>query len=225
MPSDIKYAILDRFFPPYTARRQIWDNAIRVFLRMFYSSVRSTSLWFTTTGCSGGAAPLRLPEGLSYPLRVFVSQSSAMAQCALPSPVPASSGSARNVRPCDAETGSPRKTRRHGRKRKTRVWDVPVRVPASMTVVQDVHEMEGKIVYDCRPPVLPVSIQLRDFRRPSVARPAASSSLPAPPAGRFRCPDDRLRSGQPTRGSLRSRRMIPGQIWRTNCCMSLRCQR
>ena len=52
-----------------------------------------------------------------YLTRVFVSQASAMAQCALPSPVPASSGSARNVRPCDAETGYPRKTRRlHGRK-------------------------------------------------------------------------------------------------------------
>ena len=43
-------------------------------------------------------------------LRVFVSQASAMAQCGLVSPVPGSSGSPRNVRTCDAETGSPRKT-------------------------------------------------------------------------------------------------------------------
>ena len=106
-----------------------------------------------------------------------------MAQCALPSPVPASSGSARNVRPCDAETGSPPKTRRlHGRKRKTRVRDVPVCVPVSMTVVQDVQEMAGAIVYDCCPPVLPVSIKLRNLRCPSVVHPAALSSLPAPPA-------------------------------------------
>ena len=36
------------------------------------------------------------------------------------------------------------------------------------------------MVYDCRPRFLPVSIRLRDFRRPSVVRPAASSSLDVP---------------------------------------------
>ena len=124
-----------------------------------------------------------------------------MAQCALPSQVPANSGSARNVRPCDAETGSSRKSRRlHGRKRKTRVWDVPVRVPVSMTVVQDVHDMEGAIVYDCCPPVLAVSIQLQDFRRPSVARPTASSSLAAFPAGEVPLSRCSAPDRQPTRG-------------------------
>ena len=124
-----------------------------------------------------------------------------MAQCALPSPVPASWGSTRNVHPCDVETGPPRKTRCiHGRKRKTRVRDVPVCVPSSVTSVQDVQELAGAVVYDCRPPVLPVPIQLRGLRRPSVVRPAASSSLAAPPA------EEALGS----RGSVPERAATPG---------------
>ena len=112
-------------------------------------------------------------------LRVFVLQASAMAQCALSSPVPASSGSpcTFEVRPCDAETGSPR-----ARRRMNRVRDVPVYIPSPVTADQAIRELAGAVVYDCRPLVLPVSIRLSDFRRPSVVRPAASSSLAAPPA-------------------------------------------
>ena len=51
-----------------------------------------------------------------------------------------------------------------------------------MTADQVVRELPEAVVYDCRPRVQPVSIRLRDFRRPSVVRPAASSSLAAPPA-------------------------------------------
>ena len=66
--------------------------------------------------------------------------------------------------------------------RQTRVRDIPVSTPSPVTADQTVWELAGAVVYDCRPRVLPVSIQLRDFRRPSVVRPAASSSLAAPPA-------------------------------------------
>ena len=74
-----------------------------------------------------------------------------MTQCTLPSPVPGSSGSTGNIRPSDAETESPRKTRRiHGRKHKTRVRDVPVHAPSTVREVQDVQELAGAVVYDCR---------------------------------------------------------------------------
>ena len=58
VPSNIKSASLDRFFPPWTVRRQIWADALKPFQLMLSSSVRYTSLWFTTTRCSGGGCPI-----------------------------------------------------------------------------------------------------------------------------------------------------------------------
>ena len=203
------------FFLPWTVRHQIWADA----LKPCHSGVSTDVLLFSNLSLvhhyrvfQKGLPHFAFRKDYLTRLRVFVSQLSAMAQCALPSPVRASS--ARNVRPCDAETRSPRKTRRlHGQKSKTRVWDIPVCVPASMTVVQDVHEMEGKIVYDlfCRSRF---NCDTSDFRR-WLARLHRPVWL-LPRRGRFHCPDVRLRSGQPTRGLLRYRRMIPGQIWMTN---------
>ena len=103
-----------------------------------------------------------------------------MDQCGLVSPVPGSSGSPGNVHPYDAETESPRKTRR--RMRPTRLRDDPVHVPSPATADQAVRDLAGAVIYDCRPHILPVSIRLQDFRLPSGVRPAASSSLAAPPA-------------------------------------------
>ena len=63
-----------------------------------------------------------------------------------------------------------------------RVRDAPVHVSSTFTEVQDVRELAGAIVYDCRPPLLPVLIPLRDLQHSSVDYTAASSSLAAAPA-------------------------------------------
>ena len=52
---------------------------------------------------------------------------------------------------------------------------------SQLMVVQDVWELAGALVYDCRPPLLPVSIPLRDLRRSSADRPLAPSGLSALP--------------------------------------------
>ena len=115
-------------------------------------------------------------------LRVFVSQASALQQCTLPSPAPGRSGPAGNPRPGDGEAGSPKKARRiQGRKQKTRVREEPVCEQSALAVVQDVRGLAGALVYDCWPPLLPVSIPLQDFRHSSDDRPTAPSSLAAAP--------------------------------------------
>ena len=112
VPSDVKSASLDRFFPPWTVPRQIWADA----LKPYHSGVSTDVLLFSEINISlvhhyrvfrRGLPHYAFRKDYLTRLRMFVSQASAMAQCALPSPVPASSGSPRNVRPCDAETGSP----------------------------------------------------------------------------------------------------------------------
>ena len=47
--------------------------------------------------------------------------------------------------------------------------------------VQDMPDLAGAIVYDCRPPLLPVSLRLMDIGLLPRSRPVASASLAAPP--------------------------------------------
>ena len=85
------------------------------------------------------------------------------------------------------ESESPRKTRRARRRmRPTRVRDEPVGVESPTMPVQDIPDLMGAIIYDCRPPLLPVSLRLRDIGLSSRARPVDLASLAVPP------PDDSM---------------------------------
>ena len=115
-------------------------------------------------------------------LRVFVLQPTALAQCNMASPVPPSSVSARHARSSEVEPESPRKTRRARRRmRPTRVRDEPVCVVSPTMAEQDIPDLTGAIVYDCRPLLLPVSLQLKDIGLLPRTRPVASARLAAPP--------------------------------------------
>ena len=105
-----------------------------------------------------------------------------MAQCDIASPVPTSSVSARHARSSEVEPESPRKTRcARRRMRPTRVRDEPVGVESPTMAVQAIPDLAGAIIYDCRPPLLPVSLRLKDIGLLPRARPVASTSLAAPP--------------------------------------------
>ena len=54
--------------------------------------------------------------------------------------------------------------------------------PGTLSPVEVSDLAPGSVVYDCRPPLLPVTVQLRGPLSPCVVHPAASSSLAAPPA-------------------------------------------
>ena len=62
--------------------------------------------------------------------------------------------------------------------RPTRVRDEPVGVESPTLNVQDIPDLTGAIIYDCRPPLLPVSLRLRDIGLSPRARPVA---LAVPP--------------------------------------------
>ena len=188
VPSDIKSTSLDRFFPPWTVRRQILADA----LKPCHSGVSTDVLLFSEAQLALVHHYRVFRRGLPHQafrrdyltrLRVFISQASALAQSGLKSLVPGSSDSPRNVRPCDTETKSHRKTRRVRHwMRPTRLQEDPVHVLSPVTVDQTVQDLTGAVVYDCRPRLLPVSITLQDCLRPSGVRPAASASLAAPSA-------------------------------------------
>ena len=111
-----------------------------------------------------------------------MSQATAFAQCDLTSPAPGSSVSPRHAFSCDVETESPRKTRRVRRRmRPTHVRDDPVCVPSPTIADPALLDVSGAVIYDCRPRILPVLIQLKDIGRSPRFRPVASASLAAPP--------------------------------------------
>ena len=165
-------------------------------------------------GVSSGVTPLRFHRDYLERLRIFVHQSSALQQCISPSPAPGSSGPSENPRPGDGEARSPKKARwMQGRQRETRVREEPVCAQSQLTVVQDVRELAGAPVYDCRPPLLPVSIPLRDLLRSSADRPTAPSSLSVVPVEVTPGFSDSVREPVATPGFVE---MTPGQTWKTN---------
>ena len=66
----------------------------------------------------------------------------------------------------------------------------PVRVMAGLVsdlpilTLQDPADAQGALVYDCRPPLLPVSLQLGDLGTFARMRPDVSASVAVPPVGR-----------------------------------------
>ena len=76
---------------------------------------------------------------------------------------------------------SPRRTRRAQRRiRPVRVMDGSgCALPVLM--LQDPADAQGAVIYDCRPPLLPVSLQLGELETFARLRPAASASVAVPP--------------------------------------------
>ena len=92
------------------------NPVIRAFPRMYFSSACWVMPLFTIFGCFEKGRSMS-PYARSHPVAVFVSQASAMDQCDqrrvtyLSSLAPAILGSPRNIRRCDTEAASPRRTR------------------------------------------------------------------------------------------------------------------
>ena len=82
-------------------------------------------------------------------------------QDSMPSPVSTGPVSLHHARSTELELESPRRIRRARRRERPvcvvgeSVGDLPV------LTIQDTSDVQGAIVYDCRPPLLPVSLQLK----------------------------------------------------------------
>ena len=96
-------------------------------------------------------------------LRALLSPAVAQSRDGMLSPVSSGPVSMRHARSAELELESPRRTRRAKRRiRPVRVMGESVGVLPILTN-QDPSDVQGAIVYDCRPPLLPVSLQLEDI--------------------------------------------------------------
>ena len=69
VPSDIKSTSLDRFFRHGLSGARFGriplNSVTRGCQQTFFYLVKHSSLWFTTTGCSGGVCPINLSAGIT----------------------------------------------------------------------------------------------------------------------------------------------------------------
>ena len=114
-------------------------------------------------------------------LRALLPPAVAQSREGMLSPVSSSPVSLRHARSAELESESPRRTRRaRWRMRPVRVMGESVGDLPILTI-QDPLDMQGAIVYDCRPLLLPVSLQLEDIGPLPLRPTVVSASLDAPP--------------------------------------------
>ena len=114
-----------------------------------------------------------------------MSQAAARSRRDMMSPVPSNPVSMRHARSAEQNSESPRKTRRaRSRMRPVRVLEESVGELPILTV-QDPSDLQDAIVYDCRPPLLPVSLRLEDIGLLPLRRTVVSASLAVPPQEDF----------------------------------------
>ena len=148
----MKTANMEQFVPPWTVHRQVWSDS----LKAAHSGVSTDILLFSDPNLSLTHHYRVHKRGL--PHITFRKDYMSKLRALLPVPVvlPLDTASP----PVELSDESPRRTRHAQRRiRPVRVMngsgcDLPI------LTLQDPADAQGAVVYDCRPPLLPVSLQV-----------------------------------------------------------------
>ena len=155
VPWGVKSTSLEHFFPPWTVRRQVWSDS----LKQQHSGVSIHHYRIHKRGLPHAALQRNYMSQLRALLPLPVDQPTN----GVVSPVSTGPGSLRQASSAELVGESPRRTRRAKRRMRpvhvveTSVRDLPV------LTLQDPSDVQGAVVYDCRPPLLPVPLDLSDF--------------------------------------------------------------
>ena len=182
VPLEVKSACLDKFLPPWTVSRKLWSDS----LPAQHSGISTDVLLFSDIHLSLVHHYMIHKRGLPH---IAFRKNSLSQLCALlPSPVtlpparvvsPESSGSGslRPVSSPEVVLGPARTMRRaHRRRRPVRVEE-PAVVSVPVLTLQDPLAAVGAVVLDCRPPLLPVSIDINNVNLSAVRFPAVSTAM------------------------------------------------
>ena len=165
VPWEIRSASLEKYLPPWTVTRQVWSDS----LAAQHSGILTDVLLFSDIHLSLVHHYRIHKHGLPHIAFRWNYLSQLRARLLLPavppvvgvvSPDSSSSGSLCPAGSPEVLDRSPRTTRRVFRRRRlVRVMEPPVEnVPVLM--IQDPLAAAGAVVLDCRPPLLPVSIDI-----------------------------------------------------------------
>ena len=165
VPWDVKSASLEKFVPPWTVRRQgcVYSLAIN------HSGISMDALLFSEVHLS--LTHHYLVHKFGLPHMAFRKDYLARLS-SLVSPVASQSPSA---------SGASRPSRSDRRRmRPVRILEESFGDLQALTA-QNPVDLQGAVIYDCRPPLLPISLRLKDIGRLPLHRTIPSASLAAPP--------------------------------------------
>ena len=175
VPWDVKSASLEQFLPPWTVRRQVWSDS----LKPQHSGISTDILLFSDINLSLVYHYRIHRRGLQHVgfQKNYMSQLRALLPVPVAQPVdgvlsPASTGQ-RSLRLWESHPGRP-DVLRDGCV-ETSVGDLLV------LTLQDSSDVQGAVVFDCRPPLHPVSLDLSSIGLLSGLPPAVSASVGVPP--------------------------------------------
>ena len=172
VPWIVKTANMEQFAPPWTVHRQVWSDS----LKAAHSGVSTDILLFSDLNLSLTHHYRVHKRGLPH----IAFRKDYMSKLRALLPVPVVLPSDTTSPPVELRDASPRRTRRAQRRiRPVRVMngsgcDLPI------LTLQDPANAQGAVVYDWRPPLLPVSLQLGDLGTFARMHPKASASVAVP---------------------------------------------
>ena len=182
VPWEIKSASLEQYLPPWTVTRKVWSES----LTAQHSGILTDVLLFSDIHLSLVHHYRIHKRGLPHIAlrRNYLSQLRALLplQVAQPADGVVSPDSSSSCSLCQAESPevvdrSPRMTRRAYRwRRPVRVMELPVENIPVLTI-QDPLAAAGAVVLDCRPPLLPVSMDISGVDLSAGRLPAVSAGM------------------------------------------------
>ena len=186
VPWVTKSASIEQFVPPWTVSRQVWLDS----LKQGHSGISTDIILFSDINLSlvhhyrihkRGLPHIAFRKNYMSRLRALLPLPVAQPQDSVSSPVSTGPVSIRQAGSADLVEESPRRTR-HAKR-----WIRPVRVMTGsvddfpILMLQDPADVQGAMVYDCQPPLLPMSLQLCDLGPLSVRPTVVSASVAVPP--------------------------------------------
>ena len=172
VPWIVKTANMEKFIPPWTVCRQMWSDS----LKAGHSGILTDIMLFSDLNLSLAHHYRVHKHGLPHIAfrKVYLSKLRALL------PVPVILPTEMVSPSVGLSDESPRRTRgAHRRIRLVRVISGSVSDLPILTL-QDHADAQGAVVYDCRPPLLPVSLQLCDLGPLAGRRPEVSASVAVP---------------------------------------------
>ena len=165
VPWEIKSASLEKYLPPWTVTRKVWSDS----LADQHSGISTDVLLFSDIHLSlvhhyrihkRGLPHVAFRQNYMSQLRALLPLPAVPPAVGVVLPDSSNSGSLCPAGSPEVVDGSPRTTRRAFRRRRpVRVMEPPV-VNIPVLMIQDPLAAAAEVVLDCRPPLLPVSMDV-----------------------------------------------------------------